>query len=321
MKVLVTGANGLLGSYIVRELQKRGYKVRVIVRKESNLSNLEGTGVEMLPGRITMKEDVDRAVEGCGAVIHVAAMTGPKPSRIEPYILPNITSTRYLLDAGEKYKINRFVFVSTANCFGNGSEAEPGDENRPFMPWLKKSGYAYSKYKAQQMVLHETKTGKIDAVVVNPTFIIGLDENMRSSSRIFSYILYKRIAFYPPGGKNFVDAEAAASGTVNAMEKGKRGECYLLAGENLSYSEFYRLASGIAGQKPLLIPIPSFLIKLSGYIGDFSERIFNSPVQLTSVNARMLCMDNYYTPAKAMKELDFTFVPAEIAIKNAFKKN
>jgi len=310
----------LLGSHIVRELQKREYEVRVIVRQESDLSALEGTDVEMLSGQITTKEDVDSAVKGCEAVIHAAARTSPKPSGIEAFIRPNITSTRYLLNVCEKYEVKRFVFVSTANCFGNGSKTEPGNENRPFMPWLKKSGYAYSKYKAQQMVLNETKTGKTDAVVVNPTFIIGLDKNMRSSSRIFSYICNKHFIFYPPGGKNFVDAEAAASGAVNVMEKGKRGECYLLAGENLSYKEFFRLATGIAGQKPMLIPLPSFLIKLLGYLGDFSERILKKPVQLTSVNARMLCIDNYYTPAKAMKELDFTFVSAEVAIKKVIKR-
>jgi len=94
----------------------------------------------------------------------------------------------------------------------------------------------------------------------------------------------------------------------------------LLVGENLSYKEFFRLAISIISQKPLLIPVPSFLIKLLGYLGDFSERILNKPVQLTSVNARMLCIDNYYTPAKAMKELDFTFVSAEVAIKKVIKR-
>jgi dihydroflavonol-4-reductase len=317
MKVFVTGGNGLLGSYIVRELEKRGYDVCVMVREGSDLTALEGTNAEILKGEITRKNDVEKATEGCDVVIHAAAKTTPMLSGIESFKLPNITSTRYLINACRKFGVRRFIFVSTANCFGNGSADNPGDEERPFISWYRKSGYAYSKYLAQKMVLRETIAGNPDAVVVNPTFIIGAKNTDRSSGQIFSYILNKRISFYPPGGKNFVDAEAAASGIVNAIRLGKAGECYLLAGDNLSYKNFFKMVSEITGQKTLFIPVPCFFIKLVGFLGDLSEKIFKKPVQLNSVNARMLCMDNYYTPAKAMKELEFPFIPAEVSVRKA----
>lgn len=318
-KVLVTGANGLLGSHIVRELLKRKYNVRALVRKGSNLSALKGLDVELFKGQMTQKKDVFTAVRDCDFLIHSAAKTSPKPSDAEAFKIPNIKSTDYCIEASKKYRLKRFVYVSTANTMGNGTRENPGNEERPFMPWLKKSGYAFSKFIAQQMVLDETKNGTLDAVVVNPTFIIGENDVKPSSGQIFSQILNKPAAFYPPGGKNFVDAQTAAFGTVNAMEKGKPGECYLLAGDNMTYKDFYKMATEIAGQNPVLVLVPRFVLMTLGYLGDFSENVLKIPVLLSKVNARMLCENNFYTPAKAMKELDLPVTPASEAAEKAIQ--
>ncbi len=318
-KVLVTGANGLLGAHIVRELLKRNYSVRVLVRKNSNLSALKGLDIGFFYGKMTQKKDVFEAARGCDFFIHSAAKTSPKPSDVEAFKTPNITSTEHCIEASKKFGLKRLVYVSTANTLGNGTKENPGNEERPFMPWLKKSGYAYSKFIAQQMVLDETRNGTLNAVVVNPTFIIGENDVKPSSGQIFSQVLNKPVAFYPPGGKNFVDAEAVAIGAVNAMEKGKRGECYLLAGENITYKEFYKMSAEIAGQNPVLIAVPWFILMAFGYLGDFSENVLTLPVRLSKVNARMLCEENFYTPEKAMNELDLPLIPARESAEKAIK--
>lgn len=319
MKVLVTGANGLLGAHVVRELVKKNYKVRVLVRPGSDLRALEGLDVEIVRGQITENKDVQNTVKECDFVIHAAARTTQKPTRLEAYRNVNLNSTRYLIEACKKQNVKRMVYVSTANCFGDGTKTSPGTEQTPFQPWLKNSGYAYSKYLAQQMVLEETQNGNFDVVVVNPTFIIGAGSITASSGQIFSHILNKKVIFYPPGGKNILDAEAAAFGVVQALEKGRAGECYLLAGETLTFREFLNLSLRIAGQNTVLIPVPGFILSFLGLLGDFSERLLNIQVRLTSVNARLLCLKNYYSPAKAIKELNFPFVPAETAIQKAIR--
>lgn len=311
--VLVTGANGLLGSYVVYELLNKNYKVRVMVRPESNLTALNGLPVEYFKGQLTVQKDVEKAVAGCSHVIHAAALAVHKPTRLEAFRGINIDSTRFIAEACKKTGVERLVYVSTANCFKNGSKSNPGNEKGLFPGWMKKSGYAYSKYLAQQLVLDEVKAGKLDAVVVNPTFIIGKDVKPEGG-KIFNYILNRKIAFHPTGGKNFVDAGAVACGVVSAMEKGRRGESYLLAGENMSYRQFYKIVTGYTGQKTILLPVPCFLLKLIGRAGDFSEIILKRPVEITYVNARMLCLGNYYTPAKALKELNFPVVPVEESI-------
>ncbi len=318
MKVLVTGATGLLGPYIVRELLKNKYPVRVLVRPESDLSVLAGLRLDVFKGQLTFFKDVERAVAGCTYVIHAAALAVHKPTRLEAFRKLNIESTRYITEACKKNGVLRLIFVSTANCFANGTNSNPGNEEGRFLSWMKKSGYAYSKLLAQQQVLEETTKGNLDAVVVNPTFIIGKDKKPEGG-RIFSFILNKKIAFYPTGGKNFVDAAAVSVGIVNAMEKGRSGECYLLAGENLSYHEFFNIVKNITRQQTLLVPVPCLFLKWAGSVGDVIEKLFKAPVELTYVNARMLCQENYYTPAKAVKELDFPVVPARKFIKKTLR--
>jgi len=317
MKVLVTGANGLLGSHVVRELLKRKYPVRVIVRSQSNLKALDGLEVEYFYGNLTDPEDVLKAVKGCIYVIHSAARAVHSPSKLEAYREVNIDSTEYVIEACKKEKIQMLVYVSTANCIGNGTKANPGTEERPFVTWFKSSGYAYSKLLAQQMVLAAVQSGTIDAVVVNPTFIIGSFPGASGTSKVLSFVLYKKVAFYPYGGKNYVDADAAAAGTVNAMEKGRKGECYLLAGENHTYREFLKLVAKEAGHHVILLPVPVVLLKLTGMLGSFIERIFKIPVLLTHINAKMLCLENYYSPAKAVRELGMPLIPTVEAVRKA----
>ncbi len=317
MKVLVTGANGLLGSHVVRELLSRNFEVRSMVRKGSNLKALEGTNTELFVGRIISRTDVENAVNGCDFVIHVAARTSQSPSDLEAFYYPNIRSTQFFIDVCAKNNIRRFVYVSTANCFGNGSKELPGDEKRPFLSWLKKSGYAHSKWLAQQRVLKSSAQNELNAVVVNPTFMIGENDVKPSSGEIFFYVLDKPVVFCPPGGKNFVDVKAAANGVIEAMLKGRNGECYLLAGENFSYREFFTKVSRTLNQKPVLIVLPGWVLTTAGVVGDFLEKYFKIPVRLTSQNAKMLCTGNYYSAEKAKKELDFKVVPVQQSIERA----
>lgn len=323
MKVLVTGANGLLGSHIIRTLEKKGYNTVAFVRKGSNLEALKSTSCEIAYGNITNPQQIEKALNNCDFVIHAAASTA-QTSALEPFIQPNINATKYLAEACQKRQIKRFVFVSTANCFGNGNKQNPGTENKPFLPWLKKSGYAYSKFLAQQYVLQQANSHQLNAVVVNPTFIIGENDTKPSSGKIFSHVLNKKIVFYPPGGKNFVSAEMAAQGVVGAMEKGKNGECYLLAGENLSYFEFFKMVKSIEKQKTILLPIPGFVLKFLGLISGFTGAVLKIPVSLNQTNSKMLCIENYYSATKAENELNFKIIPIQKSVEKTilwFKKH
>lgn len=303
IKVLVTGANGLLGANVVRQLLAEGYLVKAMVRKGSDRLSIKGAECEMFEGEITNTNDVLKAVSDCDYVVHSAAQTSQFPSKLEAYTKANIEATKILINACKHHHVKRFVFISTANCFTNGSLEKPGTESSRFMPWLKGSGYAYSKYLAQEEVLREVKENSFPAIVVNPTFMIGAYDSKPSSGKLLLYALNNRVLFYPPGGKSFVDVNYAAKAISNALTDGKVGECYLLAGENLTYKGFFREVEKLSGKWKILIPIPRKFLFVIGKLTDMLQRYFSIPLPLNSVNAQLLGLDNYFSNHKAQTEL------------------
>ena len=101
MKILVTGANGLLGANVVRELLTRGADVKTLIRKSSNLTALDGLSIEKHYGNITEFEDIEQAVSGCDTIIHIAAMSSQKHNNFESYFKANISATKNIITAAK----------------------------------------------------------------------------------------------------------------------------------------------------------------------------------------------------------------------------
>lgn len=313
-RVLVTGANGFLAVNTIIELLKRGYTVRGMLRNTARLA----AGHENLTpfyGCITEEADVLEAVRGCEIVIHTAAATNQSFTSYRCYEKVNVAGTRNVIRASLKHKVKKVIYVSTANAFGYGTKTDPGDETRPMEHPYTGSGYAVSKARAQQMILKELKGSGTGITVVNPTFLIGPNDHKISSNRIIIRALGKRILFIPPGGKNFIHVNDAAKGICNAIEAGADGECYLLAGKNLTYREFYTLTGDLLKPKPFLITIPSSLLLIAGLGGTFA-RLAGINTALSITNMKILSVGNYYSAGKAVKFLRLPQTSIKTAIQD-----
>lgn len=302
MKVLVTGSNGFLAGHIVRTLLKNKYEVRAMLRAGSHAPALKGLNVEYFFGNITRLEDVDAAVEGCDYIIHAAADTSQHYRKVSNYHPVNIQATQHIINAANRFRCLRLVFVSTANVFGSGSAERPGDESFGQSSLFQRSGYAASKRIAQEMVLENCRKTGLNAVVVNPSFMIGNLDYKPSSGKIFNMVLGKRIVFYPPGGKNFVSVDSVASATVNALSMGQSGQAYLLTGTDYSYFDFFKLTCKLSGQKSLLIPIPAVALRVFGFAGGLLQSL-GVKTSLSPTNAEILCRKFYYSNSKAVGNL------------------
>lgn len=324
MNVLVTGANGLLGSNLIRLFSKKGYNVRGMVRSSSKLISLKGVEFEKYVGDILDPKDVVRAARGCQVIVHSAANTKQWPTCIKNYTI-NIQGTQNVIHAAKQVGTERFIYVSTANTFGFGTKEDPGNEQSEFKFFNLKSGYIQSKYKAQQIVLEEVENNELPAIVVNPTFMLGLYDSRPSSGTIILSPFEKRSFVYPPGGKNFIHVRDVAAGILNAIYMGRIGECYILGHQNLTYKEFFEKVINIASIKTIKFKIPSFLLKTFGISGSFCERLFQKGSPLANYsNSRLLCLGNYYSAEKAVNELNLPQTPIEYAIFDAldwFKAN
>lgn len=299
MKVLVTGANGFLAANIIRELTSRGIQTKGMVRRNCNMKAIEGLNPEICYGNITSLQDVKDAVDGCDFVIHAAADTSQNTSDPSPLFPVNVQGTANVITASKDSKVKRLIFVSTANTSGLDKENPSVDK---LAKHYKKSGYALSKSEAEQLIRNETKVGNLDAVIVNPTFMIGPYDAKPSSGRIFFLLLKKGIVFYPPGGKNFVDVRCAAVAICNAITLGQSGESYTLSGENMSFKEFAARLKQVANRPSVQIQIPASILIFAGILGS-AARIIGIKAELNYHNAKILTLKEDISNKKAVDEL------------------
>ena len=323
-KVLITGANGFLGANLAWQLFKQGYEIKVLVRPGADLRPLAGMPLHITYGRIDHAEQVLEAVAGCYYVVHTAAITDQWGIGFEEYDRINFKGTRNVVDACLAHGVERLIHVSTANTIGPGTKNNPATELNGFSLFTANSGYINTKYLAQQYVLEQVQARQLPAVIVNPTFMIGPHDHKPSSGKLMLHGLNKKIVLYPPGGKNFVYIDDVCKGIINAIHKGQTGACYLLAGHNLSYREFFRLLRQRSQQKQILIRIPRIPLMAAGFFGSMKGLITGRAGKLTWSAAYLLCMGNYYSGKKATIELNVEYTSMETAISsslNWFKAN
>ncbi|WMJ72977.1 DUF2062 domain-containing protein [Cytophagaceae bacterium ABcell3] len=313
MKVLITGASGLLGGHITRKMSEAGYDIRLFMRKSSGTEGIKGCFSEIMYGCLTNHKEVNDAVKGCDIVIHVASLTPGAETSFKHYEAVNVHGTINITEAAIQHGVKKMVYISTANTIGPGSLEKPGTELSGFSLFGVGSGYINSKYLAQQYVLEQVEKRGLDAVVINPTFVIGPQDYKQGTSRMILHGL-RKIQVVPRGGKNFVPACDVASGVLLALEKGKAGETYLLAGENLTYSAFFDKVNSISGHKPFRIVFPKTVFKALGMAGTLWSRISGKAVSLNFVNASILSLDNYYSGTKAFRELGLKNTSTDTAI-------
>ncbi|MEN5307427.1 NAD-dependent epimerase/dehydratase family protein [Chryseobacterium cucumeris] len=311
-KVCVTGATGLLGTNVILKLLQNGYSVTALVRQKSSWLGEENENLKLVEADLLC--DISVYLTDMNCIIHVAAETRQNLIRYDEYRKVNYEAVVNLFTHAELMGVRKFLFVSTANTLGFGNTAFLGSEKAPQIYPFTHSLYAQSKLEAEEYLLKNSKN--TDVIIVNPTFMIGAYDSKPSSGKIIFWVWKKKLIFYPKGGKNFVHVEDAANGVVNAVEKGKNGEKYLLANENLSYREFFKKVNRITRQNPIMIPIPNKLLSFLGLIGDVLRK-FKIKTDLSSSNMKALQISNYYSNQKSIEELGVQYQPIDKAIEDA----
>lgn len=317
MKVLVTGANGFLGSHIVRILLEEGYQVRAFVLAGTPLDILAGLPVEIFTGNLKKPSDIENALESCDYVIHTAAITDVWPTKSELSWTINYEVVKNLAKAVKSKPIKKYIHVGTANSFGFGALSEPGTEESEFNCGKYGLDYINSKKAAQDYLLLEAKANNLPVVIINPTFMIGENDSKPSTGEMIISVIQKKVPGYASGGRCFAAVKDVARGCVNALEKGTIGECYITGGTNLCYKDFFGLIGSIAGVKPPKLKVPTFLaIALAGIL-TFVASIRKRKPKISVAMAKISRDGHYYSSAKAIKELDLPQTDLRVALTEA----
>lgn len=311
-RVFVTGANSLLGTNLIHLLLDRGFLVKGLIRDKSKYKGKVSPNLQWVEGDLF--NDFTKELENVDYVVHIAAITCQNMLYYTDYLKVNVNATLQLFHAAARCHVPKFVFVSTANTIGYGSVDNPGNENNPIREPFNHSLYAKSKKEAEENLLCQKH--RMETVIVNPTFMLGAYDTRPSSGKIILLGWQRRVIFYPPGGKNFVHVEDVTEGILKCLENSCNGHHYILSGENLTYYEFFRKLNVAACQNPLMIKIPPFILIGIGKIGELLRGI-GIKTNLSLVNMKILCINNFYSNQKSVNELGMSYHPIDQAITDA----
>lgn len=318
MKLLVTGATGLLGSNLLRELDKRGHQVRIMVLPGDSAKTIASLDLEIVSGNILHFNEFLQAAKGVEAIIHMAADTSVWPARNTRTIQVNVEGTKNALHVAMAVGVKRFVHVGTANTFGFGDQENPGIENTPYKCEKYGLDYMDSKFEAHQLVLKAAQSG-LPAIIVNPTFMLGPYDSTPSSGQMLIALSEGKLFGYTKGGKNYICVKDVAVGIANALEKGRIGESYILGNENLTYKEaFLKMASVMEVPVPKL-PLPAWLVLPYGLLNSLAAQVLRKKPAISFSLARIACEEHYYCSAKAVKELELPQTPIEVGIRECYE--
>jgi dihydroflavonol-4-reductase len=316
MKIAVTGANGHVGANLCRSLIAEGHQVKALVHSGSNA--LKELDVEIVQGAVNDQDSLRKLCKETEIVFHLAALIsidGQKNKLLEV----NVEGTKNLVRVIRENGVRRLIHFSSIHSLDHRPFNEFMDETRPLITkgpmW-----YEITKAKAEQIVLDETRNG-FDAVVINPTAIIGPYDFKPSLVGTVLIRLYNNsLPALVPGGYNWVDVRDVVKGAIAAMDKGKKGERYILGGKWVSVQDLAFLVEKVTGNKTVKLTIPTIIAKIgvpfikiyAGITGQEPLYTFESLRTLKEVNTMISCK-------KAEVELNYHPRDLELTIRDTME--
>ena len=318
--VAVTGATGLLGNNLVRMLLDRGEgRVRALLRLTSDSRPVEGLAASVIRvdlARATHQEIV-RAIDGMDVIIHCAARVGIGRQQLAGYREANVAGTANLARACRDLG-TRLIHVSTVDTLRWGTRENPGTEDDEPGPDFG-IPYIITKREAETAVLAELARG-LDAVMVNPAYILGPWDWKPSSGRMVLKAASAPVLLAPPGGNDFVHVQDVAAGILAAIDKGRPAERYILGGEALTYTEAFQLFADVAGRKRKARTAPPWLIRAAGQAANVAGWLTGGgEFDVNSASTEVSIHPHHFSSAKAARELGYTFRPAAEAARDAWE--
>ena len=310
-RAAITGVTGLVGGNLAEALLRDGHAVVAVRRGSSRVDHLAHLDLEWVQGDLADAASLERAFEGADVVFHCAAAVQISP-RVTPLLHEgNVVGTRNVMDAVRRAKVARLVHCSsvTAAAVSDGSRDVTEDDAWNFPEHGLADGYATTKHQSQEEVLaaaRDTGPDGIDAVVVQPTYMFGPYDVRPSSGQMVLEIARRKIPTAAPGGQNIVDVRDVARGMILAWERGRRGEKYILGGQNVTYAEMFRRIARVLDVPPPRWSAPFAVAWLVGAVAEAANALIgrDSPVSRSTV--RYAYHRGYrFSIAKAQRELGY----------------
>ena len=310
---VVTGATGLVGNNVVRLLAQRGKSVRAVIRSAGR--ELAGLHVQTAKAPLHDERALQEAIDGASFVVHSAAMVHCGWRHRDEMHAANVEGTRNVARAARRAGA-RLVHVSSVDAVGLRSDGAPADEDTP-PGGMPECPYVVTKREAEAIVQDEVGRG-LDAVIVNPVYMIGPWDWKPSSGRMLLEVGAGKGLFAPPGANDFVDVRDVAAGILAAMMKGRTGRRYILGGHTLSYLDAWRIFARAAGRMQPLGIAPRPIVRTAGWVGDVASLFTHRELPVNSAAVTMSMLPHNFSCARAQAELGYAFRPFESTVGDAW---
>ena len=325
MTALVTGANGFLGSAVVRALLADGSAVRALVRSGSDRRNLDGLDVDVAAGDVTDRDSLRRAAAGCKSVFHVAAdyrlwVVDPKPM-----YRANVDGSVNVLEAAAAAGAERLVYTSSVAVLGTTKDRTPADEDTPVTAEDMVGHYKRSKFLAEQAVRKRAAEIEFPVVTVNPSTPIGpRDVKPTPTGRILLDAAAGRMPAFVDTGLNLVHVDDVAAGHLAAAKLGVPGERYILGGDDFTLERILRVVAEHVGRRASTIRLPHWSVYPLAVAAEALATLTKREPRVTLDGVRMSTKHMYFSSRKAQRELKYRWRDPKLGVAEAvdwFKAN
>lgn len=324
--VLVTGGTGFVGAHLLLELLKNNQKVKAIKRNNSNLNLVKRifsyykedvetllSQIEWVDGDVLDVLSLQEAMENVEKVYHCAAVVSFSPKDRDNLFKTNIKGTANVVNTALQTRIKKLCFVSSIAAICRSESNELTSESTEWKSSKRNSTYAISKYEAEKEVWRGIEEG-LNAVIVNPSVIIGPGDWNNGSAKIFD-TLKNGTRFYTEGVNGFVDVRDVASVMYQLMESEIVNERFIVSSENLSYRELFTLILNEYDIKPPTIKALGILLEAAWRFEKLRGGLLKTRPLITKETVNTAQNQYFYSTEKLQKAIDFKFTPVKEIIQ------
>jgi dihydroflavonol-4-reductase len=312
--VIVTGANGLLGSFVLKKFIAEGVSVTGLKRVDSDTSLLGD-----VKDRINWREaDINDAVslneclKDATVVIHAAAMVSFNPREEDTLYKVNVEGTKNVVDACLANGIKKLIHISSVAALSRQRGVSVINENSTWVDSPLNSAYAKSKYLAELEVYRGIEEG-LPACIVNPSFILAPSDWQKSSSQIFNYIWQEK-KFYSAGQSNYVDVEDVAEIIFKLYQQDFIGERFIACAGSISFKELFDEIASRLGKKIPSIKVSTRLLNVFAFMEEWRCRLLGTKPLVTRETVKATKEIFAYSNQKSIEKLDIRYKSLKVTL-------
>jgi dihydroflavonol-4-reductase len=315
--IVITGATGHLGNVLVRKLAKQKMKIRAMVLPGEDISSLEGLEIEKIEGNVCFPDSLRRAFKGADTVYHCAGIISIFPGQQKKLYRVNVAGTQNVVNICIEEKVKKLVYISSIHALSEPERGITIDESRGFDPENVLGEYSRSKVLGTLEVIKGIERG-LDAVILCPSGIIGPhDYRVSEMGKLIVDFFKGKVKAYVEGAYDFVDVRDVAEGLISACKKGKKGECYILSGQQISVKKILKYLEKMSGVRAPVVKVPHRIARVFGLFNVLYCNLLKITPLFTPFSIDVLASNSIISCRKAEGKFGYSPRPVYESLKDA----